>query len=380
MIDQVQTFRSKGIRAVRVGERGADVQDGIVESHYQLVFISPEAMLTSMKWRRMLLTDVYQENLVALIIDEAHCVKKWYVTTSIFFKFFTLNRGDEFRVHYSRSRELRSIISSSVGIMALTATASDSLISGIIEDTGMLNPYIVQISPDKENLIYSCEEISSIDDFRPLAESLQHDRMDFPRTIIYCQRQVDCGHLLQFFKKILGPGITEPPGVPYCLLSYRLLDCFSKGTQEEVKDAILKSCTQSHSVLRLIICTAAFGMGIDCVGVSRIVHWGPPIDIETYIQQTGRSGRSGEMSLCLMLHGKGLMRFCDKKIQNYINNKTLCRRTVLFTDFKMYSSVPQNCNCCDICAKKCHCFSCDHLLESFKKSSIEMHKPPHQTV
>ena len=59
------------------------------------------------------------------------------------------NRGKEFRETYSRPSELRSLIPSSVNVMALTATASDTLISEIIKDTGMVNPYIVQVSPDK---------------------------------------------------------------------------------------------------------------------------------------------------------------------------------------------------------------------------------------
>ena len=52
------------------------------------------------------------------------------------------NRGKEFRETYSRLSELRSLIPSSVNVMALTATASDTLISEIIKDTGMVNPYI----------------------------------------------------------------------------------------------------------------------------------------------------------------------------------------------------------------------------------------------
>ena len=75
MIDQVRHMTERNVRAVYVGdcESEADVCDGI----YQLFFLSPEALLTNDTWRDMLLSPVYQENLVAVVIDEAHCVKKW---------------------------------------------------------------------------------------------------------------------------------------------------------------------------------------------------------------------------------------------------------------------------------------------------------------
>lgn len=279
---------------------------------------------------------------------------------------FISNRGDEFRIYYSRLCELRSLIPLSVNVMALTATASDSLISDIIKDCGMVNPYTVQISPSKDNLRYSCQEIQSIDDFYPFVQLLQRNRTSFERTIIYCQRQIDCGALYQYFADILGPKFTEPPGTPISLPQYRLVDSFAKGTQQEVKDNILQKFTQPHSVLRVVICTAAFGMGVDCIGVTRVIHWGPPNDVETYIQQTGRAGRAGEPSECILRFGKGLMRYCDKTMLQYVKNEAECRRTVLFSDFKMYKVCSRKCGCCDICAKNCNCQVCQQLLRSIK--------------
>ena len=129
---------------------------------------------------------------------------------------------------------------------------------------------IVQISPNKDNLRYLCQKIKTVYDFLPILRSLQKQRTSFERTIIYCQRQIDCGTLYQLFAKILGPEFTELPGTLASLLEYCLVDCFSKGTQQEVKDNILRQFTQ-HTVLRVIICPAAFGMGVDCVGVTRVI-------------------------------------------------------------------------------------------------------------
>lgn len=63
---------------MRVGDCSPETSRKILEGEYQLVFISPEAVLSRRKWRKMLLSHVYQNNLIALVIDEAHCVKKWY--------------------------------------------------------------------------------------------------------------------------------------------------------------------------------------------------------------------------------------------------------------------------------------------------------------
>ena len=51
--------------------------DRVYEGYYQMIFLTPESLLTTSKSRDVLLSDVYQRNLVAVVIDEAHCVKKW---------------------------------------------------------------------------------------------------------------------------------------------------------------------------------------------------------------------------------------------------------------------------------------------------------------
>ena len=51
--------------------------DRVAEGRYQFVFISPEMLLTEDKWRNMILSPVYKDRLVALVVDEAHCVKTW---------------------------------------------------------------------------------------------------------------------------------------------------------------------------------------------------------------------------------------------------------------------------------------------------------------
>ena len=73
-------FLSKGITAAFVGKEQEDkMKDGVLKRQYQLLFISPESLIMNLQWREMLRSEVYQQNLVGLAVDEAHCVTKWYV-------------------------------------------------------------------------------------------------------------------------------------------------------------------------------------------------------------------------------------------------------------------------------------------------------------
>ena len=138
------------------------------------------------------------------------------------------------------------------------------------------------------------------------------------------------------------------------------MDMFTSCTEVGVKNQILKSFTSSTSPLRVVIATIAFGMGIDCPDIRRIVHLGPPDDVESYLQATGRAGRDGKPSVALLLKKK-CRHPVDEAMQDYIKNETLCRRESLFKDFDSYStpSYQTKCMCCDICSKSCSCSDCN---------------------
>jgi len=78
---QVSSFTAKGLKTAFVSAENCDreVTKGIHDGEYQLVFISPESIISNLYWREMLRTPVYRENLVAFAVDEAHCVSKWLV-------------------------------------------------------------------------------------------------------------------------------------------------------------------------------------------------------------------------------------------------------------------------------------------------------------
>lgn len=81
MQDQVAKMKSKGLKAAFVGSGQDDhaIYDSVLNGDMQLVYFSPESLLTIPVWREMLKTPCYKENMVCLAVDEAHLVEKWYI-------------------------------------------------------------------------------------------------------------------------------------------------------------------------------------------------------------------------------------------------------------------------------------------------------------
>ena len=79
MMEQRDKLCTRGLLAEFVGELQQDISamKGVESGRYQVVYISPEALLLNPQWREMLLSNTYRENLVAFVIDEAHCITKW---------------------------------------------------------------------------------------------------------------------------------------------------------------------------------------------------------------------------------------------------------------------------------------------------------------
>lgn len=243
--------------------------------------------------------------------------------------------------------------------MALTATATKTSRRDICKKLGMVNPFILSQSPNKQNIKYSIvkkdEEIE--DTFAPLLEELKINRENTERTIIFCRMYDSTGRIYCYFKHGMGTEFTKPIGAPD-LPQFRLMDMFSACTRP---DEILSRFSSSSS-LRIVVATIAFGMGLDCPDVRRIIHWGPPSDLESYIQEVGRAGRDGLQSTAVLYYNDSDLgaQYVENTIKEYCTNRKKCRRELLFTDFdetKSSSSI-SGCKCCDVCSANCCCSEC----------------------
>jgi len=88
-------------------------------------------------------------------------------------------------------------------------------------------------------------------------------------------------------------------------------------------------------LLRVVIATTAFSMGIDIPDVREVIHWGPPCNLEQYVQEIGQAGRDGEESQAILLFEKA-GRYVLRSMKLYAENKSECRRWNLFKHFIQY--------------------------------------------
>ena len=120
---------------------------------------------------------------------------------------------------------------------------------------------------------------------------------------------------------------------------------------EANENFILESFQQEHGAVRLLIATIAFGMGVDCKGVKRIIHYGPSKNVQSYVQETGRAGRDGGESVAFLLCHGVLLNHVHSDIKNFIKTEE-CRRATLLKHFDADAvdiDVPYM--CCDMCKK-----------------------------
>jgi len=264
-----------------------------------------------------------------------------------------------FRKWYGCLGELNSLIPKGTQMMALTATATKATKLQIMEILKLTpkDTLIVQQSPDRPNLFYSTQYMDKNDQlevvFGALINELQDLNIDAPRTLIYCQTRKQCSVLFRMFEVFLGSrmfrdGCTRPQN--------RLVEMFHAGTPKQVKEHICENMTKVDGHLRVVICTVAFGMGINCRQVRRVIHFGPSKTVEQYVQECGRAGRDGFPSCCVLLYNGILSALCDKDMKTYIQQEGCCRAWLMshFDSFKMSKSTLLH-KCCGFCALKCNC-------------------------
>ena len=137
---------------------------------------------------------------------------------------------------------------------------------------------------------------------------------------------------------------------------------YTRCQDKDVKEEIIQSFCGQQGSLRIVIATIAFGMGLDCPDMRQIIHWGPSLDIESFLQEVGRGGRDGYSYVCC-----STLYYADADFKNcpglipYCHNTDICRRKLLSQDFDHPEQITKPCfpcHCCDVCSRKCCCEWC----------------------
>ncbi len=260
MKDQVQNLNDRGIKAlcVNAGMNRREVDLALNNAAYgdfKFLYVSPERIGT-----RLFRSYAQVMNVSYIVVDEAHCISQW---------------GYDFRPDYLAIGKLREIVDAPV--IALTATATPTVADDIMERLGFEQKCLIKSGFERPNLSYivrQCEDKLG---------QLLNICANVPGTgIVYVRSRRRAEELAAF---LAANGISSS-------FYHAGLGQDSRSDRQErwKKDDI-----------RVMVCTNAFGMGIDKPDVRFVVHFDVPDSPEAYFQEAGRGGRDGKRSFAVLL-------------------------------------------------------------------------------
>uniref|UniRef100_A0A8B9BPQ4 RecQ-like DNA helicase BLM n=1 Tax=Anser brachyrhynchus TaxID=132585 RepID=A0A8B9BPQ4_9AVES len=274
IIDQVQKLNTLDIAATYLtGDRTDTDASNIYmqlskkDPVIKLLYVTPEKVCASNRLMSAL-ENLYNRKLLArFVIDEAHCVSQW---------------GHDFRKDYKRLNMLRKKFRS-VPMMALTATANPRVQKDIQNQLEMLRPQVFTMSFNRHNLKY---DVLPKKPKRVAMDCLEWIKKYHPHDsgIIYCLSRHECDTTAAILQKEGLSALAYHAGLP-----------------DSNRDLVQKKWINQEGC-QVICATIAFGMGIDKPDVRYVIHASLPKSVEGYYQESGRAGRDGEMSHCLLFY------------------------------------------------------------------------------
>lgn len=260
MKDQVQNLNDRGVRALAIhaGMSRHEVDlalNNAAYGDYKFLYLSPERLGTQL-FRSYI--DVLGVSFI--VVDEAHCISQW---------------GYDFRPDYLRIGELRERIDAPV--IAVTATATPSVAQDIMERLGFKEKLLLKSGFERPNLSYIVRKVE--DKYSQILNVCN----GVPGTgIVYARNRRKCEELSAFLR---AQGVSAS-----------FYHAGLGGQARAERQAAWKS-----GAVRVMVCTNAFGMGIDKPDVRFVVHYDLPESPEAYFQEAGRAGRDGKRSFAVQL-------------------------------------------------------------------------------
>ena len=260
MKDQVQNLNARGIKAlcINAGMNRHEVEltlNNAAYGDFRFLYVSPERIGT-----RMFRSYVQQMNVSHIVVDEAHCISQW---------------GYDFRPDYLSIGSLREIVDAPV--IALTATATPQVADDIMDRLGFKEKCLIKSGFERPELSYvvrRCEDKSG---------QLLSICSNVPGTgIVYVRSRNKAEEIASFLKT---------NGFDASFYHAGLGQDSRTDRQQRWKSG----------EIRIMVCTNAFGMGIDKPDVRFVVHYDVPDGPEAYFQEAGRGGRDGKRAFAVLL-------------------------------------------------------------------------------
>jgi ATP-dependent DNA helicase RecQ len=171
-------------------------------------------------------------------------------------------------------------------------------------------------------------------------------------------RMENCGRLFTGIRDMMGGAFTEPTGIIQNIPGRRFAEVFISETSKDLKTAIIQNFIQTSTATRVVACTEAFALGLDCKDIRQIIHVGLPNTVESYVQEAGRAGRDGGQARAILVPTTAP--HTSQEIRKYHKDLDTCRRKFIYETCLGSSCVvvESKCRCCVSCAKECLCGNC----------------------
>ena len=263
MEDQVQQLKTQGEKRVVALNSFLDFEKRMSTlrniSNYSFIYVSPEILQN-----RSVKESLKQVSLGLMVIDEAHCISQW---------------GHDFRTDYLKLGSIREELGNPP-LLALTATASEDVREDIVKQLKMNEPAFHIHSVDRPNIAIKLEKHRSL--------------------------ETKVTSLLKYATDLEGPGIIYFSSRRWAdkmaremRQSGQHVASYHAGLTQEDRTLIQQQFLNDE--LSLVCSTNAFGMGINKKNVRFIIHFHPPLTIESYLQEIGRAGRDQKKSIAIHL-------------------------------------------------------------------------------
>ena len=297
MKDQVMHLRKQGILAAAVysGMSHDDilrVLENCILGRTKFLYVSPERLSSE-----LFVTKLRHMHVSFITVDEAHCISQW---------------GYDFRPSYLEISNIRTLLPD-IPVLALTATATPQVVEDICEKlsgkSGQTASQSVEhgfavfrMSFERKNLTYLVKDCP--DKIQELIHTFQHTQGS---AIVYVRSRRRTKEIAQ---ALCQAGLSAT--------------FYHAGLEHEVKDQ--RQCDWQQDRVRIIVCTNAFGMGIDKPDVRLVMHYDCPDSIEAYFQEAGRAGRDGNPARAVLLYNAADEPKLHKRISDTFPEKEYIRK------------------------------------------------------